>query len=77
MLARVQAEKQAKQPPYASAGVTMASPTAAKIALFRNLFRGREDVLPRRWEYPKTGKAGLRAHVPERMGPRSLRKAAG
>ena len=58
MLARVQAEKQAKQPPYASAGVTMASPTAAKIALFRNLFRGREDVLPRRWENPKTGKAG-------------------
>ena len=36
----------------------MASPTAAKIALFRNLFRGREDVLPRRWENPKTGKAG-------------------
>jgi len=58
VLARVQAEKQAKQPPYASAGVTMASPTAAKIALFRNLFRGREDVLPRRWENPKTGKAG-------------------
>jgi len=36
----------------------MTSPTAAKIALFRNLFRGREDVLPRRWENPKTGKAG-------------------
>jgi len=34
------------------------SPTAAKIALFRNLFRGREDVLPRRWENLKTGKAG-------------------
>ena len=32
--------------------------TAAKIALFRNLFRGREDVLPRRLENPKTGKAG-------------------
>jgi len=36
----------------------MASPTAAKIALFRSLFRGREDVFPRRWENPKTGKAG-------------------
>ena len=36
----------------------MTSPTAAKIALFRSLFRGREDVLPRRWENPKTGKAG-------------------
>jgi hypothetical protein len=54
----VQAEKKAKQPPYASAGVTMASRTAAKIALFRKLFRGREDVLPRRWEHSKTGKAG-------------------
>jgi superfamily II DNA or RNA helicase len=38
--------------------VTMASPTAAKIALFRRLFRGREDVLPRRWENPRTGKSG-------------------
>ena len=37
----------------------MASPTAAKIALFRSLFRGREDVLPRRWENPKTGKSGF------------------
>jgi superfamily II DNA or RNA helicase len=36
----------------------MMSPTAAKIALFRSLFRGREDVLPRRWDNPKTGKAG-------------------
>jgi hypothetical protein len=58
VLARVQAEKEAKQPPDAPAAVTMASPTAAKIALFRSLFRGREDVLPRRWENPKTGKAG-------------------
>jgi len=29
-----------------------------KIALFRSLFRGREDVFPRRWENVKTGKAG-------------------
>jgi hypothetical protein len=29
-----------------------------KIALFRLLFRGREDVFPRRWENPKTGKSG-------------------
>ena len=58
VLARVQAEAGAKQPTRAAAGVTMASSTAAKIALFRSLFRGREDVLPRRWENPKTGKAG-------------------
>ena len=34
------------------------SPAAAKIALFRSLFRGREDVYPRRFESRKTGKSG-------------------
>src|SRR3989454_12438994 len=29
-----------------------------KIALFRSLFRGREDVYPRRFESRKTGKSG-------------------
>jgi superfamily II DNA or RNA helicase len=29
-----------------------------KVALFRSLFRGRDDVFPRRWENPKSGKAG-------------------
>lgn len=38
--------------------VTMAASTAAKIALFRSLFRGREDVFPRRWDNAKTGKSG-------------------
>ncbi len=31
---------------------------AEKVALFRSLFRGRDDVFPRRWENAKTGKAG-------------------
>ena len=31
---------------------------AGKVALFRSLFRGREDVFPKRWENPKTGKSG-------------------
>lgn len=31
---------------------------AAKIALFRDLFRGRDDVYPRRFESRKTGKYG-------------------
>ena len=31
---------------------------AEKIALFRNLFRGRTDVFPRRWENAKTGRKG-------------------
>ncbi len=34
------------------------SPPEAKIALFRSLFRGREDVFPRRFESQKTGKSG-------------------
>jgi superfamily II DNA or RNA helicase/very-short-patch-repair endonuclease len=38
--------------------VTSASTPADKIALFRSLFRGREDVYPRRFESRKTGKAG-------------------
>ena len=57
VLERTKAQEEAKQPAHAAA-VTMTSPAAAKIALFRGLFRGREDVLPRRWENPKTGKAG-------------------
>jgi hypothetical protein len=34
------------------------SSQAAKIALFRSLFRGREDVFPRRFESKKTGRSG-------------------
>ena len=38
--------------------VVQHSSPAAKIALFRSLFRGREDVYPRRFESRKTGKSG-------------------
>ncbi len=31
---------------------------AAKVDLFRSLFRGRDDVFPRRWENEKKGKSG-------------------
>jgi hypothetical protein len=31
---------------------------AAKVGLFRSLFRGRDDVFPRRWENEKKGKSG-------------------
>ncbi len=34
------------------------SPPGEKIALFRSLFRGREDVYPQRFESRKTGRAG-------------------
>ncbi|MEI6670315.1 MAG: restriction endonuclease subunit R, partial [Acidobacteriota bacterium] len=38
--------------------VNHSSPAHAKIALFRSLFRGREDVYPRRFESRKSGKSG-------------------
>ncbi len=38
--------------------VTHLSSPSAKIALFRSLFRGRDDVYPRRFESRRTGKAG-------------------
>lgn len=34
------------------------APPAAKVALFRSLFRGRDDVYPRRFESARTGKSG-------------------
>ena len=43
-----------------SAPVTNASSPEAKIALFRNLFRGREDVYAIRWE----GKGGKTGYAP-------------
>ena len=38
--------------------VTSQSPVESKIALYRSLFRGRDDVYPRRFENRKTGRAG-------------------
>jgi hypothetical protein len=50
-------------PVVAPSGSTLAAgaarPTnAAKVALFRSLFRGREDVFPRRWENERKGTSG-------------------
>ncbi|MGL5016756.1 MAG: TOTE conflict system archaeo-eukaryotic primase domain-containing protein [Luteolibacter sp.] len=41
-----------------SIGIHDRSPVAGKIALFRSLFRGRDDVYPRRFESKKTGRTG-------------------
>lgn len=41
-----------------SARVTANSLEASKIALFRSLFRGREDVYPKRFESKRTGRQG-------------------
>jgi superfamily II DNA or RNA helicase len=38
--------------------ISQQSPASEKVALFRSLFRGREDVYPRRFESRKTGKSG-------------------
>jgi hypothetical protein len=37
-------------------GVNHLSPPETKIALFRELFRGRDDVYPRRFETQKTNR---------------------
>lgn len=44
--------------------VERTSTSEAKIALFRSLFRGREDVYPRRFESRKTGRAGYAPELP-------------
>jgi superfamily II DNA or RNA helicase/very-short-patch-repair endonuclease len=41
-----------------SGSVDQRSSSEAKIALFRSLFRGRDDVYPRRFESRKTGRSG-------------------
>ncbi|PYT71902.1 MAG: restriction endonuclease subunit R [Acidobacteria bacterium] len=43
---------------FEQGGVNQRSPAQAKVALFRSLFRGREDVYPQRFESRKTGRAG-------------------
>ena len=47
----------AKQDPAVQTIVKF-SPPELKIALFRSLFRGREDAFARRWQSAKTGKSG-------------------
>ena len=59
-----------------SGPVDQTSSPLAKIALFRSLFRGREDVYPRRFEKPKDGQIWLRPRLRQRMGPGRVREAA-
>jgi hypothetical protein len=46
------------QPTTISEGGAPPGTNVAKLALFRTLFRGREDVFPRRWENARTGRSG-------------------
>lgn len=43
---------------HPAVSLTRNSPPEQKIALFRSLFRGREDIYPRRFENRKTNKSG-------------------
>ena len=54
--------------------VTNDSNEGQKIALFRSLFRGREDVYPRRFESKRTGEKWLPAGLPERVDQAYLSK---
>jgi hypothetical protein len=45
-------------PIFEPGSVNQRSPAQVKIALFRSLFHGREDVYPQRFESRKTSKAG-------------------
>ena len=60
--------------PVSDAPVTNASSPAAKIALFRSLFRGRDDVFPKRWENPMTDKAGYAPACANEWAPRICNK---
>lgn len=66
-----------KHPPAVPAKqVTCASPPSEKISLFRSLFRGREDVFPRRWTNKKTGKSGYSPACANEWKPDLCRKPA-
>ena len=56
-------ELEAKEPPVryggrSSSPVNNGSAPSEKIALFRALFCGRDDVFPKRWENARTGRSG-------------------
>ena len=60
----------AENGPRPAASVTGLSPAHDKIAIFRSLFGGREDVYPKRWENAKTGKAGYAPVCANEWAPR-------
>ena len=58
-------------PAYIAGPVTDASTPAAKLTLFNDLFAGRPDVFPVRWENTRSGRSGyapacasMRQHAP-------------
>ena len=53
-----------------AATVNSRSPAVEKIALFRSLFGGRDDVYPKRWENTRTGRAGYAPECANEWKPR-------
>ena len=60
--------------PPPAGSVTNRSPARDKIALFRSLFRGREDVYSKRWENARTGKSGYAPACANEWAPRICEK---
>ena len=70
-LADIEARRvDASDMPLPAAPVTGRSPARDKIALFRSLFRGREDVYPKRWDNAATGKSGYAPVCANEWAPR-------
>ena len=63
-----------KDMPPRNGPVTNRSQAREKIALFRSLFCGREDVYPKRWENAGTGKAGYAPACANEWAPRICEK---
>ena len=60
----------AEDEPSPAGPVTGRSPARDKIALFRSLFRGREDVYPKRWQNAGTGRSGYAPVCANEWAPR-------
>ena len=59
-----------QRPPLDAAPVTASSSPAEKIALFQSLFRGREDVFPKRWSNVRSGRSGYAPACANEWAPR-------
>ena len=61
-------------PSLDAAPVTASSSPGEKIALFRSLFRGREDVFPKRWTNARSGRSGYAPACANEWAPRICNK---
>jgi len=58
LLEQLQKQQQGREIKPQCQSVFIDPVTPDKIELFMSLFRGREDVFPKRWDNPRTGKSG-------------------